>query len=163
WSAALNAAGPIFSGGRLHATYLQRKAFWDETVAQYQKTVLYALKETSDSLISQQTLVGVNRAQQAQVASLRHSVDLALIRYDAGRASYFEVLEAQQQQYDAEYGLAQTQRDQLIAVVNLYKALGGGWSLTPEQWKQPGATTAAADTAATAAAATVPVIKPASA
>jgi multidrug efflux system outer membrane protein len=170
WSAALNAAGPIFSGGRLHATYLQRKAFWDETVAQYQKTVLYALKETSDALISQQELVGVNRAQQSQVAALRHSVDLALIRYDAGRASYFEVLEAQQQQYDAEYDLSRTQRDQLIAVVNLYKALGGGWSLTPEQWKQPGTTTAAATPAAPvaptasavatpAAAAAVPVIK----
>jgi len=50
-----------------------------------------------------------------------------LMRYDAGRASYFEVLEAQQQLFPAEDALAQTERDQLVAVVNLYKALGGGW------------------------------------
>jgi multidrug efflux system outer membrane protein len=52
---------------------------------------------------------------------------LALIRYESGRASYFEVLEAQQQLFPAEDALAQTMRDQLVAVVNLYKALGGGW------------------------------------
>jgi multidrug efflux system outer membrane protein len=50
------------------------------------------------------------------------------MRYQAGRASYFEVLEAQQQLFPAQDALAQTLRDQLIAIVNLYKALGGGWS-----------------------------------
>jgi multidrug efflux system outer membrane protein len=50
-----------------------------------------------------------------------------VLRYESGRASYFEVLEAQQQLFPAETALAQTRRDQLLAVVNLYKALGGGW------------------------------------
>ena len=62
--------------------------------------------------------------------ALRDSSELALLRYESGRASYFEVLEAQQQLFPAEDSLAQTQRDQLVAVVNLYKALGGGWSTT---------------------------------
>jgi outer membrane protein, multidrug efflux system len=70
------------------------------------------------------------------VTDLKNSVDLALLRYDGGRATYFEVLEAQQQLFPAQDALAQTQRDQLVAVVNLYKALGGGWKLTPEEWKQ---------------------------
>lgn len=134
WAAALNAAGPIFTGGRLDAQYRERQAFWDETVAEYRKTILTAFQETSDALIAQQTLARERVNLERQIKSLRHSVDLALLRYDAGRASYFEVLEAEQQLYPAEYRLAQTQQDQLTAVVSLYKALGGGWTLAPEQW-----------------------------
>jgi multidrug efflux system outer membrane protein len=137
WSAALAAAGPIFTGGRLQAIYTERKAFWDESIAQYRKTVLTAFQETSDALVAQQTLVKRREALESQIKSLRHSVDIALLRYDSGRASYFEVLEAEQQLYPAEYDLAQTQQDQLLAVVGLYKALGGGWNMTPEQWSQP--------------------------
>jgi multidrug efflux system outer membrane protein len=127
WNLALNLAGPIYSGGRLEAAYQERQAYWDETVSQYKLTVLTAFKETSDALIAQQTLAPQRISLQAEVAALRHSAELALMRYDAGRASYFEVLEAQQQLFPAEDALAQTERDQLVAVVNLYKALGGGW------------------------------------
>jgi len=134
WSAAINAAGPIFTGGRLDAQYRDRQAYWDETVAQYKKTILAAFQDTSDALIAQQTLVKQREDLETQVTSLRHSIELALLRYDAGRSSYFEVLEAEQELYPAEYELARTQLNQLVAVVNLYKALGGGWNLTPEQW-----------------------------
>lgn len=137
WSAGLAATGPIFNGGRLKATYNGRKAFWDESVAQYRKTVLIAFQETSDALAAQQTLVDRRAALEAQVTALRSAIDLASTRYDGGRATYFEVLEAQQQLFPAEQALAQTQRDQLVAVVNLYKALGGGWKQTPAEWTQP--------------------------
>jgi len=136
WSAALSASGPIFTGGRLQSVYEGRKAFWDETVAQYRKTVLTAFQETSDSLAAQQTLVERRKALEAQVVNLRQSNDLALTRYDGGRASYFEVLEAQQQLYPVEAELAQTEGDQLLATVSLYRALGGGWKMTPAEWKQ---------------------------
>ena len=76
--------------------------------------------------------------------ALRRSTEAARDRYDGGRASYFEVLEADQELFPAEDALAQTQRDELLAVVNLYKALGGGWSLTPEQWSRPVTTASAA-------------------
>jgi multidrug efflux system outer membrane protein len=109
----------------------ERQAEWDETVAQYKKTVIGAFRETSDALVAQQTLIGRRTALERQVGDLRRSSDLALMRYDAGRASYFEVLEAQQQLFPAEDALAQTQRDQLVAVVSLYKALGGGWKTPP--------------------------------
>ena len=138
WSLALNAAGPIFTGGRLQGLYHERQGFWDQTVAQYKQTILVAFQETSDALIAQKTLVGRREALESQVKSLRHSVDIAFLRYDSGRATYFEILQAQQQLYPAEYELAQTQQDQLLAEVNLYKALGGGWNLTPAQWSQPG-------------------------
>jgi multidrug efflux system outer membrane protein len=137
WNAALSAAGPIFNGGRLRSIYEGRKAFWDESVAQYHKTVLTAFQETSDALVAQQTLAARRAALEAQVANLQQSVDLANNRYLNGRAVYFEVLEAEQQLFPAQDALAQNQADELVAVVNLYRALGGGWNLPPEKWAQP--------------------------
>ena len=134
WGAAANLAGPIFSGGKLEGIYHQRQAFWDETVAQYKQTILTAFHETSDALVAGETLVSREIAIQSQVKALQNSADLALERYRSGRASYFEILEAQQQLFPAKNALAQTRRDQLIAVVNLYKALGGGW--TPDEQPQ---------------------------
>jgi outer membrane protein, multidrug efflux system len=134
WGIAAGIAGPIFTGGRLKEQYNAQKAFWDQTIAQYKQTVVNAFRETSDALIAQQTLVTERAALQSQVDALRESVDLSLDRYNAGRASYFEVLEAEQQLFPSEDLLAQTQRDQLVAVVNLYKALGGGWNLKDEAW-----------------------------
>ncbi len=139
WSIGAGLTGPIFQGGRLRANYQQSKAFWDETIASYRGTVINAFRETSDALIAQQTLVGERTALESQVNALQQSVDLALQRYENGRASYFEVLEAEQQLYAAEQELAQTQRDQLLAVVNLYKALGGGWNLNDASWDKPNA------------------------
>jgi multidrug efflux system outer membrane protein len=135
WSAGLSATGPIFNGGRLHSIYEGQKAYWDETVDQYRKTVLVAFRETSDALAAQQNLADQREALQAQVVNLRQSVDLALTRYDGGRASYFEVLEAQQQLYPVEGALAQTEGNQQLATVSLYKALGGGWKMTPQEWR----------------------------
>jgi multidrug efflux system outer membrane protein len=134
WSIAASLTGPIFEGGRLQASYRAQKAFWDETIAQYRRTVVTAFQETSDALIAQQTLIGQRTAEESQVKALREAVDLALARYNAGRASYFEVLDAEQQLFPSESALAQTQRDQLIAVVDLYKALGGGWNVQDAEW-----------------------------
>jgi outer membrane protein, multidrug efflux system len=134
WGIAAGIAGPIFTGGRLKEQYNAQKAFWDQTIAQYKSTVVNAFRETSDALIAQQTLITQRAALKSQVDALRESVDLSLDRYNAGRASYFEVLEAEQQLFPSEDLLAQTQRDQLVAVVSLYKALGGGWNLKDEAW-----------------------------
>src|SRR6185436_6671976 len=112
-------------------------AFWDETIAQYHKTILVAFQETGDALAAQQNLVARRAALESQVAALRKSAENALLRYDAGRSSYFEVLEAQQQLFPALDELARVQQAQLAAVVDLYKALGGGWNLKDEQWSHP--------------------------
>jgi multidrug efflux system outer membrane protein len=134
WNILGNISGPIFTGGRLRSLYDQRRAFWDESIATYRRTVLVAFQETSDALVAQQTLSVRRAAQEQQVESLRRSVEFSLTRYRAGRSSYFEVLEAEQELFPAQDLLAQTQEAQLIATVNLYKALGGGWTLAPEQW-----------------------------
>jgi multidrug efflux system outer membrane protein len=137
WNIAGGFAGPLFQGGRLIESYHAQQAFWNGTIAQYKQTVLIAFQEVADALIAQQTLVDQRAALTHQVAALREAVNLSLLRYTAGRASYFEVLEAEQLLFPTEDALAQTQRDQLLAVVNLYKALGGGWSLSDVEWNHP--------------------------
>ena len=138
WNIFGTLAGPIFTGGRLASIYNARRAYWDETIADYRQTVLVSFQETSDALAAQRLLAERRAAQETQVQALRQSVELSLLRYEAGRASYFEVLEAEQQLFPAEDALANTQQAQLAAVISLYKALGGGWTLSPEQWAQPG-------------------------
>ena len=137
WNIAGGLVGPIFQGGQIIETYYAQQALWEGTIAQYKQTVIVAFREVSDALIAQSTLVDQRAALERQVVALRDAVDLSLLRYKAGRASYFEVLEAEQLLFPAEDALAQTQRDQLLAVVNLYKALGGGWNLADAQWTKP--------------------------
>jgi multidrug efflux system outer membrane protein len=137
WNIAGGVAGPIFEGGRILESYYAQQAFWDGTIAQYKERVLIAFQEVSDALIAQDTLASQRVALQRQVVALREAVDLSLLRYNVGRASYFEVLEAEQLLVPAEDALAQTQRDQLLAVVDLYKALGGGWNLSNSEWMRP--------------------------
>jgi len=134
WNIAADVTGPIFQGGRLLESYWAQKAFWDQTIAQYRGTIVQAFREVADALAAQAKLVEQRTAQEAQVAALQESVRLALARYQTGLANYTEVLDAEQLLYPAETSLAQTQRDQLLAVVNLYKALGGGWKLTDDAW-----------------------------
>ncbi len=152
WNVAAALSGPIYSGGRLEAEYHASQAYWDEAVASYRQKAIVAFQETSDALIAQQTLGERRVALQHVVQSLQNSVNFAFQRYEAGRASYFEVLEAQQQLFPAEDALAQTQRDQLFAVVDLYKALGGGWQGTAgDDGTAPGGSSATRAQAAPAA------------
>src|SRR5262249_39436107 len=81
WQAAASVSGPLFQGGRLMSAYHAQQAFWDETIADYKKSVVGAFREVSDALIAQQTLVTQRTALEDQVKSLRESVDLALARY----------------------------------------------------------------------------------
>jgi outer membrane protein, multidrug efflux system len=127
WNIAANVSGPLFQGGRLYESYRAQQAFWDQTIAQYRATIVEAFREVADSLAAEAHLVTQRKAQEGQVVALQEAVRLSLASYDAGVSNYIDVLDAQQQLYPAETALAQTQRDQLLAVVNLYKALGGGW------------------------------------
>ena len=140
WNIGANAAGPIFQGGRLVARYKEAKAQWEEAKAQYQKTALNAFGEVSNALLSRQELARSRVQREKQAASLRDAVRIARDRFQLGLANYYELLEAQQQLFPAESAVAQTQLNQLLATVQLYKALGGGWencvSLT-EQRKNP--------------------------
>jgi outer membrane protein, multidrug efflux system len=133
WNIAANVSGPLFQGGRLIESYRAQQAFWDETIAQYRATIVEAFREVADALAAEARLAEQRTAQEAQVAALQDAARLSLARYETGLSNYIEVLDALQLLYPAENALAQTQRDQLIAVVNLYKALGGGWAPSAEK------------------------------
>jgi multidrug efflux system outer membrane protein len=137
WAVAGTLSGPIMQGGRLWSNYEANVALSEQTKLRYQQLVIGALQEVSDALTNQQKLAEVRTEQTRAVAALEESVRLSMLRYTGGLAGYFEVIEAQQQLFPAENALAQTQRDQLIAVVQLYKALGGGWSAYAEPPQLP--------------------------
>jgi multidrug efflux system outer membrane protein len=134
WSLAASTAGPLFTGGRLTGRYRQAKAACEEAKLQYQDTALGAFREVSDALISHRKF-DEERVEQAEaVHAGRDAVAVATDRYKEGKASYYEVLEAQQQLFPAENALSQIEAGRRLAVVQLYKALGGGWSLKDSEW-----------------------------
>ena len=98
--------------------------------------MITAFAEVSNVLTAQTRFAEARAAQERAVRAYQDSVRLSLLRYNSGLAGYFEVLEAQQQLFPAEIALAQLQLDQLLTVVTLYRALGGGWQLTDAQWTQ---------------------------
>jgi outer membrane protein, multidrug efflux system len=134
WSLGANAAGPIFNGGALKARSRQAVAYWEEARVQYLQTALNAFRDVSDVLISREKYDAIRVEQIRAVHSAEEAVRLSLMRYREGLSSYNEVLEAQQRLYPAQLTLAQTEINRRLVVVQLYKALGGGWNLTDAQW-----------------------------
>jgi multidrug efflux system outer membrane protein len=134
WSLAASAAAPLFTGGRLTGQYRQAKASWEEAKLHYQQTALSAFREVSDALVSHSRFEEERVEQAEAVDAGRQAVAVATDRYKEGRASYYEVLEAQQQLYPAETTLSRIEASRRLTIVQLYKALGGGWSLTELAW-----------------------------
>jgi outer membrane protein, multidrug efflux system len=129
--------GPLLQGGRIFENYQAALAQREQARLQYEQAVIQALQEVSNALTDQQKLAEAREEQTRTVFAYRESVRLSTLRYTGGFANYFEVIEAQQLLFPAEIILAQVQRDQLIAVVQLYRALGGGWSAYVEQPTPP--------------------------
>ena len=127
WNIGGTMTGPIFQGGQLRAQYRAAKAKFDEAKAAYQQSVLTAFQEVSNALISRQKLAETLVYDGQAVVALTSSVQIATERYLNGKSSYYEVLQAQQDLYPSQRAQVQTQVSELIAVVQLYKALGGGW------------------------------------
>jgi multidrug efflux system outer membrane protein len=128
WGIAAEGAGSLFEGGRLVGQYHRAKAVRNEASLRYQQIVLNAFREVSDALAAREQLAEIGEHESHEVSALETAVKLSSERYLAGKAGYYEVLEAQQQLFPAQLNLARTQRDQLLAIVALYKSLGGGWS-----------------------------------
>src|SRR6185436_9497430 len=118
---------PLFTGGRLINETRVARARADQARAQYEQSVLVALREASDALVGVRTARDQVAAQQTQAQALRRAFQLAELRYRTGIANYLEVLEAQRSLFDAELALSQAQLRQLSAAVELYRALGGSW------------------------------------
>jgi multidrug efflux system outer membrane protein len=96
--------------------------------------VTQAFGEVSTSLSAHQQLAKAYREQMTSVEAYRESVRLSTIRYDSGLANYLEVIDAQLQLYPAETATVSYDLGRKVGLVNLYRALGGGWNLTDSQW-----------------------------
>jgi multidrug efflux system outer membrane protein len=123
---------PLFTGGSLVNQTRAARARADQARSQYEQSVLVALREASDALVGVRTSRDQVAAQQTQAQALRRAFQLAELRYRTGIASYIEVLDAQRGLFDAELGLSQAQLRQLVAAVQLYRALGGSWPTSNE-------------------------------
>ncbi len=130
WNAGATLTGPLFQGGQLRAQYRVSKAQFEEAKAAYQQSVLTAFQDVSDALITRQKLAEESVFDAQAVVALESSVELATQRYLNGKSSYYEVLQAQQELYPTQRAQVQTQAGEYIAVVQLYRALGGGWPAT---------------------------------
>jgi outer membrane protein, multidrug efflux system len=121
---------PIFNAGRLSSNLRAAKARQEQALIQYGQTIQQAFREVEDALVTHRKLREIRPDREVLVASARRSLALAELRYKDGLASYLDVLDAQRQLFAAEIELTRIHRDQLTSVVQVYKALGGGW--TPE-------------------------------
>jgi outer membrane protein, multidrug efflux system len=126
--ASASVAGPLLNATSLGYQVTVAEARTKQASLQYEKAIVTAFREVEDALIATQKTREQRTAQEIQVAALRSAFELADLRYKGGRASYLDVLTAQRSLFDAELALARTRRTQLVSVVQLYKALGGGWS-----------------------------------
>lgn len=127
WSVAGGFLQPLFQGWRLFWNYEGTKARFDQALAQYEKAAQNGFREVADALVAIEKLKDERAEKEAQVAALQNSSNLSRLRYDAGFSNYLEVLYADQQLFDVEIELARTRGAQLNGVVQLYRALGGGW------------------------------------
>lgn len=131
WALIGQGLGPIFTFGRNWYDWRATQSDTDAARFAYEQTVLIALQETSDALVAREKLALVRAEQERAVEALAESLRIARIRYVGGLATYLEVLDAQQQLFPAELDLARTRRDEWVALVALYRALGGGWNQYP--------------------------------
>lgn len=118
--------GPIFNMGKNKAKFAASKARYEQEVYQYEKSVLETFKEVNNSIITFTKMKEVYRSQEALYNSAKSYHDLATLQYVNGVVRYIEVLDAQRQLFDAEIALNTAMLNELVSMVALYKALGGG-------------------------------------
>ena len=127
WAFAPQVAQPIFTGGRLKSNVRFTQAQRDLFLADYEQTIQNAFREVSDSLIAYRKVKEVRVQRELLVETLRDRARLAYLRYNGGVASLLDALDADRNLFEAELSLAQARRDELVSLVQIYKALGGGW------------------------------------
>ena len=127
WSLVGSVTQPIFEGGRLKSGVRLAEAQRDQLVLTYQQTIQGAFRDVSNALIAYRKYRELRIQQQQLVESARDAAHLSQVRFKAGSTDYLEVLTNETNSFSAELNLAQAQGNELIALVQLYQALGGGW------------------------------------
>jgi multidrug efflux system outer membrane protein len=139
WSYGLAASAPIFTGGGIAGQVRQAEAQQQEALLRYRKAIQVAFQEVSDALLTHAKSRDRMGIQDREVRTLRNYLELARLRYDEGYTSYIEVLDAERTLFEAEVAYTQTRSQVYTSLVNLYKAMGGGWVREAERMALAGA------------------------
>jgi outer membrane protein, multidrug efflux system len=127
WSYGASVVQPIFTGGALRGNLHLAESQHQQDLLAYKEAIQHAFGDVSDALIGYQKLREVRVQQQQLVADLAESVRLSIMRYRGGTTTYLEVLDGQRSLFTAELTLAQARGNEYQSLVQLYRALGGGW------------------------------------
>jgi outer membrane protein, multidrug efflux system len=127
WTFGSTLAQPLFTGGKLRSNVRLAEAEHQEAVLAYQQTIQGAFRDVSDALVAYRKTQEFREQQQLLVNSAEDATRLSHMRYSGGVASYLEVLTNETNYFSAELGLVQAQLNELLALVQLYRGLGGGW------------------------------------
>jgi len=127
WSYGAQVSQPIFTGGALRGNLRLAESQHQQALLAYRQAIQNAFGEVSDALIGYQKLHEVRVRQEDTVTDLQESVRLSNMRYQGGTTTYLEVLDGQRSLYSAELTLAQARGSEYQSLVQLYRALGGGW------------------------------------
>ena len=122
-----NLVSPLFSIGKNRAKLKAQKAAYEGSVARYEKTVLNAFKEVHDALINFNKIKDIHESRRQLAEASRTAVELAQLQYINGVIGYLDLLDAQRSYFDAQVSLSNAVCDKQLMLINLYKALGGGW------------------------------------
>jgi outer membrane protein, multidrug efflux system len=127
WTYGAQVSQPVFTGGALTGNLQAAKSQHEQALISYRQTIQQAFGDVSDALIGYQKLHQVRLRQEDTVADLQESVRLSILRYKGGTTTYLEVLDGQRSLFSAELVLAQARGTEYQSLVQLYRALGGGW------------------------------------
>jgi multidrug efflux system outer membrane protein len=131
WQVGPTLTVPIFNAGRIASNYQATEAREQQAMIQYRQTIQQAFREVEDALILHEKVRDIWTQRELRVTAARQALALANLRYSNGLSGYLDVLDAERQYLSAQIDLALTTRDRLAVVVQLYKALGGGWERPP--------------------------------
>ena len=127
WTYGAQVSQPIFTGGALRGNLRFAESQDQQALITYRQTIQRAFGDVSDALIGYQKFHEVRLRQEESVADLQESVRISTLRYRGGTTTYLEVLDGQRSLYTAELTLAQARGDEYQSLVQIYRALGGGW------------------------------------
>jgi multidrug efflux system outer membrane protein len=127
WSVGAGLTQPIFNAGRTRSRVALSQAQQEEAVLVYQQTIQQSLREVSDALVGYRKGRDFREQQQQLNRAATDARRLADIRYRGGATSYLEVLDSDTRMFSAELGVAQAELSELLSLVQVYRALGGGW------------------------------------
>jgi multidrug efflux system outer membrane protein len=127
WQFVPQISQPIFNAGRLRSNVNLARAQQELALIEYDRVIQTAFREVSDVLVQYQKVREIRGKQELLVATLRDRSRMSRVRYAGGIDPLLNALDAERDLFDAELTLVQTRRNELLAVVQLYRALGGGW------------------------------------